>query len=307
MSKIFDVLRKDNLLELSEFELDVESAVPAEPTLVPEIPPSPSTPLFSSGDAHRVERLRVSALAPLFPFEDVHYAAAEQYRIIRTKIHHHPKKPGVILVSSASSGDGKTVTSINIAASLALRDDSTVLLIDADMRRPRIAHALGIADAPGLSEVLSGRASLAEALIKAEQFPNLSILTAGAVEDNPAELLDSDRWRQLVEEARTRFTNVIFDTTPVATVTDYELVQVICDGVIVVARPDHTGRAGCAKVLQTVPKEKLLGVVLNCVEDWWLWKTPAYEYYRKSPSERNAGAQNKPGRGWRWKFRSLSR
>jgi len=288
MSKIFDVLRKDNLIELDESDLDGEPGCVTIAAPVPEIRQSTLIDPATKESIRRVERLRVSSLAPLFPFEDLNHAAAEQYRIIRTKIHHHPKKPGVILVSSPCSGDGKTVTSINVAASLALRDDSTVLLIDADMRRPRIADALGIDVTPGLSEVLSGRSSFADALVNAEQFPNLFILPAGAVKENPAELLDSDTWRELVQEARRRFSIILIDTTPIGAVADYELVQVVCDGVIVVIRPDHTNRAGCAKALQMLSKEKLLGLVLNGVADWRFWKTPDYGYYRNSHPEESA-------------------
>ncbi len=285
MSKFFDAIKRDNVLDLSEM-CDAETEViqglhePLRAALsVVEAGTPPQPPA-------RVDRLRVSALSPLFPFDDVHYAAAEQYRIIRTKILHHPKKPRLIITSSACSGDGKTVTSINIAASLALKEEFPVLLVDADLRRPRVAEALGLPAGPGLTEVLSGTLDFGAALIQAEQFPNLSILTSGEAGENPAELLDSDRFRTFIEEVRSRFAMVIFDATPVATVTDYELLQHVCDGVIMVIRPEHTERGRCTKGLESMPKEKLLGVVLNCVEDWWLWKTPAYDYYRKISATR---------------------
>src|SRR5690348_8049622 len=75
--------------------------------------------------------LQVSAFTPVFPFEDEHSHAAEQYRLIRTKILHHPRAPKTLVVSSGSSGDGKTITAINLAASLALKSSTSVLLIDA--------------------------------------------------------------------------------------------------------------------------------------------------------------------------------
>lgn len=283
MSKIFDAIQRDNVLDLSEIcDTGTEVMEASYEPLRPALSVVETSPPQLAG---RNARLRISALSPLFPFDDVHYAAAEQYRIIRTKILHHPKKPRLILTSSACSGDGKTVTSINIAASLALKEDSSVLLVDADLRRPRVAEALGLPEGPGLTEVLSGTIDFRAALLQAEQFPNLSILTSGEAGENPAELLDSDRFRAFIETVRSRFSIVIFDATPVATVADYELLQHVCDGVVMVVRPEHTDRNRCTKGLELVPKEKLLGVVLNCVEDWWLWKTPAYDYYRKiSPS-----------------------
>jgi capsular exopolysaccharide synthesis family protein len=286
MSNLFDALKRENAIDLNEIcDLEAANVVGAPEIKIassegPAIVHAPAT-------ARRIARLRVSALAPLFPFEEIHHVAAEQYRIIRTKILHSEKKPRLLVVSSAGSGDGKTVTSINLAASLALKTETSVLLVDADLRRPRIATELGIPETPGLSDVVAGRVSFEEALIRAEQFENLHILPAGDAAENPAELFDSDRWRRLIEQLRSRFAMVVFDTTPVATVADYELLQLVCDAIIVVIRPDHTNRKACAKVLETVPKDKLLGVVLNGVEEWLFWNTPANDYYRKLPPGQN--------------------
>lgn len=232
---------------------------------------------ISAPDIRRVD-LAVSAFTPVFPFEDEHSDAAEQYRLIRTKILHHPKAPKTLVISSGSSGDGKTITAINLAASLALKSATSVLLIDADLRRPRVANALGL-EGPGLTDVISGRCSLDEALCCPNQLPNLCILTAGTPTTNPVELLDSDQWRLLMQEVRRRFSSTVLDTTPVALVADYDLVQLQSDGVILVARPDHSARSVTFKALELVPKDKLIGVVLNCVEDWFLWKVESYGLY----------------------------
>ena len=288
MSRIFDVVKKDNIIDFGEIcQADVNDVTASfqnvrEPACV-------TRPVSLPQNAKRIVRLKASTLSPIFPFDGEHYQAAEQYRIIRTKIWHGSKKPHVVVVSSSSSGDGKTVTSINIAASLALKEDACVLLVDGDLRHPRVADALGIPIASGLSEVLSGTVSLESAIVSAEQFPNLFILPAGNPGENAAELLDSQRWHALVEQVRGRYSNVIFDAPPIATVADYELLQLICDGVIVVARPDHSDRRAFFKALEAVPQEKLLGVVLNCVEDWWLWKTPAYGYYGTQSSMHRGG------------------
>jgi capsular exopolysaccharide synthesis family protein len=278
MSRIFDVVKKDGIIDFGEIcQADISDVAvflqhPKEPERLIQ-------PVSSPQNAKRMFRLKASALSPIFPFDGEHYAAAEQYRIIRTKIWHGLKKPHIVVVSSSSSGDGKTVTSINIAASLALKEDACVLLVDGDLRHPRVADALGIPIAPGLSEVLSGAVNIESVVVGAEQFPNLFILPAGNPGQSAAELLDSPRWHTLIDQIRARFSNVIVDAPPIATVTDYELLQHVCDGVVVVGRPDHSDRRSFFKALETVPREKLLGVVLNCVEDWWLWKTPAYGYY----------------------------
>ncbi|MBV8550995.1 MAG: CpsD/CapB family tyrosine-protein kinase [Acidobacteriaceae bacterium] len=279
MSRIFDVVSKERVLDFGE--MCPAETKDAKGIRTPQQEPRRPLDGPRSGSAYRVVRLRAPALSPIFPFDDKNQAAVEQYRLIRTRILHRPKKPQFIVVSSASSGDGKTVTSINVAASLALKGESRVLLVDGDLRQPRIADAVGIPIVPGLGDVLSGAAELDAAIVRAEQFPNLFILPAGNPRGSAAELLDSQNWQRLTKELRARFSNVIFDAPPIATVADYELLQLVCDGVIVVARPDHSNRTALAEGLKNIPREKLLGLVLNCVEDWWLWKTPSYGYYRK--------------------------
>jgi protein-tyrosine kinase len=278
MSKIFEVLKKDNAIDLAE--IDQESGRGPNTPLEEAAPLGEGLSTSAHIPAGRVVSLRVSAMAPIFPFaEEAHSAASEQYRIIRTKILHSAKKPRLIVISGACTGDGKTITSINVAASLSLKASGAVLLVDTDLRRPRIAHLLGIPSAPGLADVLCGRACLDEALVRTQEFPTLSILPAGEGAENAAELLDSDQWRGLIQEIRSRFSHAIMDATPAAVVADYELLQHVADGVIVVVRPDHTDRKACLTLLQSVPREKLIGVVLNCVEESWLWNTPGYYSY----------------------------
>jgi capsular exopolysaccharide synthesis family protein len=279
MSKIFDAAAKNGIIDLSAFTpLDIEDPIsppkPADASSCSRFSIRPAAPV------HRSLRLRASALSPVFPFDDGQHRAAEQYRVIRTKILHDVTNPQVIVVSSATSGDGKTVTAINVAASMALKSDSRILLIDADLRFPMIANELDLPSTPGLADILSGQADLDSALIRCEQFPQLFVLAAGTPAPNPSELLDSAGWHDLLREVRSRFTTVILDAPPIATVADHELLQLKADSVILVIRPDHSERAAVLKALDTIPKEKLLGVVLNCVDDWWLWKAPGAGYYR---------------------------
>jgi capsular exopolysaccharide synthesis family protein len=292
MSKIFEVLSKDNVLDFGEVsdgaadaqqspehadEAGKTSAENAEQVNV-VTSPAPAKTL------ERTVSLQVSALTPVFPFlDEAQSAAAEQYRIIRTKLLHSARKPQLVVVSSPSSGDGKTITSINIAAALSLKENLSVLLVDADLRRPMVAELLGIPSAPGLAEVLSGRVSLGSAVVRAREFPNLCILPAGEGGHSATELLHSERWRLIIQQFRSQFDVVIMDATPIAVVADYELLQHVSDGVIVVVRPDHTERKACTSALQAVPKEKFIGIVLNCMKDWWLSKTYDYDYYGKKP------------------------
>jgi capsular exopolysaccharide synthesis family protein len=252
----------------------------------PEIGPAYSIPPASepatlrySVPAPRTVQLKVSASSPLLPFDFEYGQAAEQYRIIRTKILQDPRKPRVLLISSGGSGDGKTVTAINIAGALALKAEGHVLLIDGDLRRSSMHSQLSLPLEPGLTDVLMDRCGLDDAILRAQQFPNLHLLTAGMSVPNPGDLLDSSRWLALVEMVRTRFRFVVIDSPPSACVADYDLLQAAADGVALVVRPDHTDYTGFLKAAQAVPRQKMLGVVVNCEPTWFLTKQPANYHY----------------------------
>ena len=229
---------------------------------------------------YRTVKVRVRGTQPVLPFDGTAHRTAECYRILRTNILHHVAQPKVIAVSSAGPGDGKTTSAINLAGALALKQDNRVLLIDGDLRRGSIAPVLGIDSTPGLTEVLSESCTLEDAIVQTDILANLHVLPAGKTGVNPTELLDSEVCREMMRQLRERFHFVIVDTTPIGMVADYALVQEFCDGTIVVVRPDHTERPACMKAFQGIPNGKLLGTVLNCVEDWLLWKTRnSYGYY----------------------------
>ena len=240
----------------------------------------------------RALSLRVPAPSPLLPFEKGQFRPSEQYRILRTKISHHPNKPCVIVISSPSSGDGKSVTSINTAGALSLKSESEVLLVDADLRKSVIHEQLGLPQSPGLVDVLTGACTLEDALVRTQEFPHLYALSAGTTPANPVELLDSRQWRSLIARLHDIFRYVIIDSPPVATVADYELIQAVCDGVILVIRPDHTNRNLCRKAIEFVPKSKFLGVLLNCVPDWALDAHTSADYYYYAADKRYEKSQD---------------
>jgi capsular exopolysaccharide synthesis family protein len=228
--------------------------------------------------------IRVQASSPVLPFDGTDWCAGEQYRILRTRIVQHAKQPRVIVVTSAGSGDGKTVTVINLAAALALKTGSRVLLLDGDFRRSRVSLELGLPSAPGLADVLKGDRSSDEALIQIEQIPNLYVMPAGEPQLNPAELLDSGQWTTMCAMWRRQFEYTVIDSPPIGAVADYDLLQAVSDGVLMVARPDHTNRKVCFKALETIPSDKMIGVVLNCLRGWLVDKesAPYYSYYRST-------------------------
>jgi capsular exopolysaccharide synthesis family protein len=284
MSKIFDALQKLEKeipgLGLPEVLGESASAAPPPASRFPEEPqPVAYAP---APDGVRQMPLRVLAGAPVLPFDGTHRPASEQYRILRTKIIQHPSRPRMILVSSATPGDGKTVSAINLAGALALKSDSRVLLVDADFRHSAISKLLGIPASPGFADLLRGACSIDDAIIQTEQFPKLYILSAGDAASSPVELLDSAAWSALAASLRQEFSYIVLDAPPIGAVADYDLLQAACDGVILVVRPDHTRRKTCMTVLEAVNKDKFLGILLNCVEDWFLWKAShGYYYYGK--------------------------
>ena len=234
--------------------------------------------------AYRSVTLRLAAGGPVFPFDGTDAQTGEQYRMLRTRILQHPLHPGVIVVTSAGPGDGKTVTAVNLAGILALKSDTQVLLIDGDLRRRTLADTLGLDDGgPGLAAVLRGTCTLEDAILQVSELPKLHILPAGNTAVNPAELLDSGIWKSVVSVLRSRFRYIIIDSTPMSIVADFELVQACCDGVIVIVRPDHTDRTALMKNVSRLPKDKLLGVVINAVEDWPLSKVRSGYYYEPHP------------------------
>jgi capsular exopolysaccharide synthesis family protein len=286
VSKIVDMLSRSSgeiadairpLVETKAGQLPViqEQARQADARVAPEAAPEKDVPAFT----FRTMGLRLPAPSPLLPFEKGQRRASEQYRILRTKISQHPKQPHLIVVSSPAPGDGKSVSAINTAGALSLKSEGRVLLVDADLRKSAIHAQLGLPESPGLTDVLKGSCTLEEAVVHIQEFPNLFVLPAGTAAYNPVELLDSPQWRSLCERVRTLFRYVVLDSPPVGAVADYALIQAACDGVILVVRPDHTNRLLCQKALETIPKAKLLGMLLNCVPNWSPATQAGADYY----------------------------
>jgi capsular exopolysaccharide synthesis family protein len=225
--------------------------------------------------------LETPASVPLLPFDDSDTEAGEQYRLLRTSIRFHPAAPKVIAISSPMPGDGKTTTAINTAAILALKEGSQVLLIDGDLRQQGVGRAIGLKTEYGLSDVIAGKCALQAAVVRTEKIPGLLVLTAGAAAINPAELLDSDSFRALVSTLKAQFSYIVFDTTPVTAVADFKLVQQVSDGFVLVVRPGHTNRSEFQKALEIEPRQKLLGVVINAFQEWFLYRHPGGYYYRR--------------------------
>jgi succinoglycan biosynthesis transport protein ExoP len=206
-------------------------------------------------------------------------AVAECCRVIRTNLlFMTPDNPArKLLVTSAGSQEGKTTTAVNLAVVMA-QSGLRVLLVDTDMRRPRLHKAFGIpATADGLSKAILGEAPvLAE--VRETGIPNLSLLPCGATPPNPAELLHADRFRRIVDELVANFDRVIFDSPPLGPVTDAAILARMTDGTIMVAKFGQTSRDGLTRARRQLMEGgvNVLGCILNDLD---LASGNKYGYY----------------------------
>lgn len=185
----------------------------------------------------------------------------------------------VITVTSSSPSEGKTTTSINLAMSLA--QVGSVLLIDADLRKPSIGKRFDIpAFQPGLSNLIVGTKTITECIVK-DELSKLSILSSGQVPSNPLELLSSDDFIQTLDELKTRFDHIIIDTPPTQAVSDSLVIAKYSDSVVYVVKADSTRvkaiNAGVERLFES--KAHIAGIVLNQVDMRKATEDQEYGYY----------------------------
>jgi succinoglycan biosynthesis transport protein ExoP len=203
---------------------------------------------------------------------------AESYRALRTSLllSNLGAPPKVILVTSARPQEGKTTTSINTAIVLAQKG-VRVLLVDGDLRRPSVHKALGMQPRSGLSNVLTGSATIQQTVTASPVLPNLFILPAGTPPPNPAELLASSNMRDLILELRQQFDHIVIDTPPTLSVTDAVVLAPRADACVLVIRSGQTTKQALrrARDILTQVNAHVAGVLLNAVD----LTSPDYYYY----------------------------
>lgn len=204
------------------------------------------------------QRPLVTAVNPKSP-------VSESYRTLRTNIQFsaidQPMK--VLMVASASVGEGKTTTVTNLAVTYA-QEGKKVLLIDTDLRRPSLHHVFQQSNRAGLTSAILNQQLLTD-VIRETSVDNLYLITSGPIPPNPSEILGSGRMHMLIDELKGMFDVILFDTPPVLPVTDSLIVSSYCDGVILVV---HAGKmkkeiVKKAKASLDHVKARILGVVLN--------------------------------------------
>jgi capsular exopolysaccharide synthesis family protein len=199
----------------------------------------------------------VAAIAP-------HSAAAEHYRALRTRltVREETMPLRTIAVTSPAGQEGKSVTAANLALTMAQELQSRVVLVDADLRDPAVHSLFAIEGVPGLTELLTGQATLDEALIHLPDL-GLTLLPAGQAPEYPTELLGSSAMRRTMDALRTRFDRVIFDLPAVIPLADVRTLTPLVDGVLMVVRAGATQRPALDQALAAFEEDKVVGVVLN--------------------------------------------
>ena len=241
------------------------AAVPAPPVRFP-VPPAAlesklATPMPGNAELDAPQtQLDSRLIAALSPAS----LAAEQYRSLRARIKRAESGRVVrtIAITSPAKGDGKTLTSANLALTMAQEFQQRVLLVDGDLRRPSLHRLFGLTDPPGLSDVLMGGAQLEDVIVTFPEY-HLSLLPAGAPPAHPTELLGSTTMRHVLETLRARHDRVLVDLPPVAPLADLQVVAPLVDGLLLIVRAGVTQKPAIERALAGLDLNKVLGLVLN--------------------------------------------
>jgi len=194
---------------------------------------------------------------------------SEAFRSLRTALllatTGHP--PKILLITSSTPTEGKTTVATNLAAVMAQRE-TRILLIDADMRRPNVHHRFGLSGRVGLSTVLSGSATLEEAVKSVPEIPNLDVMSSGPVPPFPTEMLSSQSMRDLLARCSEIYTHIVIDTPPVLSVTDAVILARQADAIVIVARQGKSSRNAVRRTRDILVRSgaAVTGVVLNSVD-----------------------------------------
>jgi capsular exopolysaccharide synthesis family protein len=230
------------------------SAVPSGTVAPPAVLTPPGARVVTGAN---LDRRLVAAMSP-------DATAAEQYRALRTRIVHadNGAPVNVILITSPGRGEGKTLTAANLGLTMAQEYQHRICVIDADLRHPQMHRLFGVSDAPGLSDVLAGQATLDEALVFLEEH-QITVLPSGFAPAHPAELLGTTVMRRMVDTLRTRFDRVIIDAPAAAPLADVGVLTPLVDSVVLVIRAGVTAKPAIHEAIAAIDATKLLGVVLN--------------------------------------------
>lgn len=213
----------------------------------------------------------------LYILEHPNSTVAECCRVVRTNILFcSPDKPlKTLVVTSSNPVEGKTMTVVNLGIVMAQSGHST-LIVDTDMRRPRLHKALGVSNENGVSRLIVGETDI-DSAVKSTDVPGLYLLPCGPIPPNPAELIQTEKFAAMAKKLSERFDRVIFDSPPVMAVTDAAVLSRVVDAAVIVVRAGRTPRDSVVRAKQLIRavNPNIIGVVLNDVN----LKNPHYANY----------------------------
>jgi len=235
-----------------------------------DVPYLGSIPRFDTDDQGKIESDLMVLNNPKSPI-------SEAYRGLRTGILFSTpdRSPRTLLVTSATASEGKTLTCVNIGLVMAYAGERT-LLVDLDMRRPRMHKSLGLKNDQGMSNILVGDGDW-RSVVKEAKVPNLHFISSGPIAPNPAELIASGKMKALIEEWKGAYDRIIIDSAPIAAVTDPVLLSRLVDGVVIVTHAGITSRHVVASAIRQIRdvQGRVLGAVLNDIDT----KSDNYYHY----------------------------
>jgi protein-tyrosine kinase len=219
----------------------------------------------------------------LITYRDPRSPISEEFRKLKSSLVTHAREGNAkkaLMITSCLSGEGKSVTAINLAITLAQEYDHTVLLVDADLRKPSVHKYFRLTPKRGLADCLSEGSDIGPALIKTG-IGRLSILPAGREVENPAELLGSQRMKALVHEMRQRYPDrfIIFDCPPVLSVAETRSLSSFVDGILFVVKEGMVSRTHVLDALGAINEKKVLGIIYNHIENESLMGRYHYYYH----------------------------
>ncbi len=237
--------------------------------------PAPAVPLVAGQEGSSVVSLSRAWRERLAISPEANPVLVEQFRRLAATLHHAQNHNGirVIMLTSASPDEGKTLTAVNLALVLSESYRKRVLLIDADLRRPSLSSVADLTSGSGLSEAL--KSTTEQKLGILQITPTLMFLPGGRPDPDPMSGLTSVRMQHILEEAAGRFDWVILDAPPMGPMPDASLLSHMVDGAVFVIRAGHSQYPHVQKAIEALGRERILGVVLNSVRNM---PVEQYEY-----------------------------
>jgi capsular exopolysaccharide synthesis family protein len=243
-------------------------------------------------------------VAAMITLDERNSPMAEAYRHLRTSLLFSSagKPPQTILVTSSQPSEGKTTTAINTAITLA-QADADVVIVDCDLRRPRVHSYFELDNTQGLTNYLSGERNTENLIKQARDLPRLKVITSGPIPPNPAELLSSNEMKNLLQFLRGKFKHVIIDSPPAISFTDAAILATLVDGVVLVAMANKSSIHLMRRFKTRLSNigARIYGVVLNGIKsgslEYEYYGAGYYDYYRKSAEDTSTPIMESNGAG----------